>query len=268
MDLLLWAYRKLFVRRSMYAFNKLLFSYSLRGLGILNWENNKVSGEDWFLNSLSDVFKKDKIILFDVGANVGNYAHMMKRAVPGAEIYSFEPHPVTFQQLRDRAKDNGIFAINSACGDMDGIIKLYDYKDIEYSCHASIYEEVFDEIHKADSIGYNVEIVKIDTFCRGKNIDHIDLLKIDTEGHELKVLQGAIDLIKNNAIDLVQLEFNEMNVVSRSFFKDFVDILHNYTFYRLLPDGLVNLGAYNPLLYEIYAFQNVVAVRKGFDIIN
>jgi hypothetical protein len=105
MQLILSVYRKLFLRKAMYAFNKFLFSLSLRGLGILNYENFKVSGEQWLANNLNEIFKTDYIIFFDIGANEGDYAKMIKSAVPHAKVYCFEPHPVTFLKLKDAAQE-------------------------------------------------------------------------------------------------------------------------------------------------------------------
>src|SRR6185436_3522307 len=90
----------------------------------------------------------------------------------------------------------------------------------------------------------------------------VDFLKIDTEGNELKVLKGAQSLLQKNAIRAIQFEFNEMNVVSRVFLRDFYDILAGYTFYRLLPDGLLPLGRYSAR-NEIFAFQNIFAVNDA-----
>lgn len=268
MNLIIRIYRKLLVRKSMYSFNKLLFSLSLRGLGILNYENFKVSGEEWLANNLNEIFKTGHIILFDIGANEGDYARMIKSAIPPAKIYSFEPHPVTFLKLNDAAQKYDFYAFNSGCGETDGKIKLYDYKNMSSSQHASIYQGAFDIIHKADFIEYEIEVFKIDNFCKENNIQHINFIKIDAEGHELMVLKGANELIKNNAIDMIQVELSQINLISRTFFKDIVDILGNYTFYRLLPDGLIPLGDYDPVFHELFAFQNIVAVRNDFNIAN
>ena len=54
----------------------------------------------------------------------------------------------------------------------------------------------------------------------------------------------------------------EMNVISKTFFKDIVDLLPGYDFYRLLPDGLKALGTYKSAHFEIFSFQNIVAIKK------
>jgi hypothetical protein len=54
-----------------------------------------------------------------------------------------------------------------------------------------------------------------------------------------------------------------MNIVSKSTFKDFWDFLSGYNFYRLLPGGaLLPIEDYSPILNEIYAFQNIIAILK------
>ena len=88
------------------------------------------------------------------------------------------------------------------------------------------------------------------------------MLKIDTEGHEFAVLRGASNLLKTGRIDVIHFEFNEMNVVSRVFFKDIWDFLPNYDFYRMLPDGLAQIKNYSPVFCEIFAYQNIVAKLK------
>jgi hypothetical protein len=106
----------------------------------------------------------------------------------------------------------------------------------------------------------------IDNFVKENRISKIDLLKIDTEGHELAILAGAKETIDTNKVPVIHFEFNEMNVISRVFFRDFVLMLTGYDFYRMLPDNIVKLEPYIPVKTEIFAFQNIVAVKKGIKI--
>jgi FkbM family methyltransferase len=235
----------------------------VKGLGILNFENDRLSGESDFLHSLVNFANKMPFLVVDVGANVGTYSNQMKLLSSNIEIYAFEPHPKTFVQLQSSAKLYGYTALNLACGDISGNLKLYDYAGSQDgSQHASLYEDVIEKIHKSSSTSSDVQVITLDNFIKEKEINRIHLLKIDTEGNEMKVLLGAKESITKKIIDIIHFEFNEMNVVSRVFFKDFYDLLEEYKFYRMLPDGLVPLGAYNPLLSEIFAYQNIIAIRR------
>jgi hypothetical protein len=89
-------------------------------------------------------------------------------------------------------------------------------------------------------------------------LSRIDLLKIDTEGHELEVLHGARKLLAAGLIRVLHIEFNEMNVFSRVFLRDFRELLSRHTAYRMLP-GIISVSD-SPLASELFAFQNVVFV--------
>lgn len=253
---------KLFVKKFLFPFYQKIFKLTLRGMGVLNYENDKVTGEDFFLRRL---FKGDsEYVVLDVGANVGRYANKIKSISPSAKIYAFEPNKEAFKLLRYEALKYGYFVFNLACGEAEGLAKLYYYagkqNDSEYS---SLYKEAIDKISSDSLIRQDVEITTIDQFVKKNGIIKINLLKIDTEGNELKVILGAKESIQKGMIEIIQFEFNEMNIISRVFFKDFSEQLSNYEFYRLLPDGLIKLCPYKPLLCEIFAFQNIVAIYKG-----
>jgi hypothetical protein len=76
-----------------------------------------------------------------------------------------------------------------------------------------------------------VSLSTLGSFCRDHGIQRIDFLKIDTEGNELKVLQGAKSMLQSNSIHSIQLEINEMNVVVRVFLKDFCEISERISFF-------------------------------------
>jgi FkbM family methyltransferase len=236
----------------------------LRGLGVLNYESDKVSGEDFFLKKM--FLKNKNMTVIDVGANIGNYSMKIMRIEPTSNVYSFEPHPNTFSKLAEASQKSGFEAFNLGCGDEKSKIRLYDYANCNGSSHASLFKEVIEKIHKSESKEILVNIIKLDDFVIEHNIDEVDLLKIDTEGNELNVLKGLGNHIKSKKVKVIHFEFNEMNVVSRTFFKDFYEFLEEYDFYRMLPDSLVSLGEYNSLFCEIFAFQNIVAIRKDVNI--
>lgn len=258
-------YRKVFARKCLFRFNKLLFDLSLRGLGIFNFENDAVSGELWFFRNM--LAKQKNLTVMDVGANQGDYSTTLKGICPDATIYAFEPHPKTFEALQRGAGAHGYHAFNIGFGDRKGRMQLFDRQsESDGSQHATLYREVIEEIHKTPVAAVDVEISTIDAFVAENELQRITLLKIDTEGHELSVLQGAADTIQKGMIDLIQIEFNEMNTVSRVFFRDFHALLTGYDFYRMLPDGLLPIRRYQPVYCELFAFQNLVLVRKDANI--
>ena len=200
--------------------------------------------------------------MFDVGANVGHYSKALSSIFPNATIVAFEPVPRTFETLRATLAASSVKCCSVGLSDAEGNAIIYDYDQADGSEHASLFSGVF-ELHRADKIKeIHVPLITMDAFCCAEQISTVDFLKIDTEGNELKVLKGAQSLLQKNAIRAIQFEFNEMNVVSRVFLRDFYDILAGYTFYRLLPDGLLPLGRYSAR-NEIFAFQNIFAVNDA-----
>jgi FkbM family methyltransferase len=260
MELIYGLYRILFARKFFYKFNKLLYNLSLKGLGVLNYESHKLSGEACFIENY--VSKIGKGIVFDVGANVGDYSKILRKSNQDIEIYAFEPHPVTFQKLLKNTECLDIKTFNVGVGSVAGALKLYDYDNQDGSSHASLYKDVIEQIHKGNAVEHEVKIITLDEFANEHEIERVSLLKIDTEGHEMEVLKGFEQFIRANKVDLIHFEFNEMNVVSRVFFKDFWDFLPNYDFYRMLPDGLAPIKHYSPVFCEIFAYQNIVAKLK------
>jgi FkbM family methyltransferase len=253
-------YRFLFARRQFYSLNRFLHTLSLRGIGVLNFENDRVSGEDHFLTS----YLRDKpgCVVFDVGANNGRYGEKVMRLQPNARVYAFEPHPGTFTRLQESAVKHGFHAFNLGCGDTRTETLLFDYAGGQGTQHASVHENVFTGIHEQKPIGHRIQIITLDDFVIEYGLQSVDLVKIDVEGNEFSVLRGLQKSLSQGRINAIQFEFNTMNVVSRVFFKDFVDLLKGFALYRLLPNGLAALPHYDPALCEIFAFQNIVALRE------
>lgn len=253
------AYRRAFTRRAFYRFHRMLHDLSLHGLGVMNHEA-ALSGERTFLRALTG--RIADLVMVDVGANDGDYSADVRALAPRSQVHAFEPHPVTYGRLATRARELGFAAHNLALGAQPGRLALYDYAGSSGTQHASVYADVISRLHDGgEPVAHDIAVDTLDAFAERQGIARIDLLKIDTEGHELQVLNGARGLIASGALDVVHFEFNEMNVVSRVFLRDFFDVLPGFRLYRMLPDGLAPLGAYHARRCEIFAYQNIVALR-------
>jgi FkbM family methyltransferase len=251
-------YAYLFARVKFYRFNKALFELSLHGLGILNYKTAVSSGEDLFVKERMRGLVGP--VVFDVGANRGDYSSAVLSANPGTRLFAFEPHPETFQYLAERLAPLGAEVINAACGRVAGHMPLYGY--VGGSQHASLYRGVIEDLHRHAVTACEVMVIDLDTFAIERTIEHIDLLKIDAEGHELEVLGGAKRLLQNGRIETIQFEFNEMNLISRTYMRDFYDALPEYRLYRMVRNGLVPLEERASPASEIFLFQNIVAHRQ------
>lgn len=248
-------YAIIFGRSQFIKFNRLIFSFAVRGLGIQDYKNFNISGE----KKLVEIFSKlknnqDELIIFDIGANKGEYSRMVqdRNKEKKVKIFAFEPGLKAFADLEKQPFQKDAVLLNLACGSKNGFGLFHDNKDTAFS-----------SLYLTGSKRSKVKMVKLDTIVKQYKIKSIDLLKLDTEGSEKDILLGAAELIKNKRVSILQFEFNSMNIVSKSFFKDFLGLLNGYSLYRLLPRGIMKIDSYDPLFHEIFSFQNIVAVNKS-----
>ncbi|MDX2189096.1 MAG: FkbM family methyltransferase [Bacteroidota bacterium] len=229
-------------------------------MGINNFQNEYISGEKYYIKKY--ISPLNSPIVFDVGANVGDFTSLILKSNNSSICYLFEPHPVTFKTLDAKFNQSNVFKYNIGMGKQADTLQIFDYEGTNNE-HASMIQEVITQFHKESSISHSVKITTIDDFCTANNIQKIDLLKIDTEGFEYNVLLGATEMLNQNKIKFIHFEFNAMNVYAGVFFKRFYDLLSaNYLIYRLMPDGLLPIIKYEPVLHEIFSFQNILAVSK------
>lgn len=216
------------------------------------------SGEIFALYYVREKLKNRKqIVLFDVGANRGEYTILAHQLLKNLKSYSFEPSKNAFALLTANTKDvDCTNRFNIGFGEMKKHVKLYSPG--EGSTVASLYNhDTFNELYTEDIL-----ISTIDEFCRENNIGRIDFLKIDIEGHELYALKGAKDLIHNKKIAFIQFEFGEFHIDSRTFFRDFYALFDkDYIFYRIVSDGLRPIKCYSTDL-EIFNTANFLIELK------
>jgi len=257
-------YRKIFARSKFYNLNKAIYNLVVKGIGINNYESDKLSGEKNLLDKILTYYKNP--VIFDVGANVGNYSESIKQLSANAILFSFEPHPKIYSVLLKNSQKNNYKAYNLALGKEESKLMLYDYEsNKEGTEHASLFKETFEKFYEEKVISYEVDVINLDKFVKENNLEKINLLKIDTEGNDFNVLLGAQNSLQSGIIDIIHFEFNTMNVYSRVYFRDFYELLNNFDLYRLLPKSFIHIKKYEPIHCEIFAYQNIVAVRKDLN---
>lgn len=255
------AYKKFFVRKRFYKLHRYLLNIALWGTGFFNGENFYLSGEDYVLKLLKRYYSTlvDNITMLDVGASIGEYATILRNFFPQAVIFAFEPHPVNFKKLQEISKNASIIPINCAVSLGESEITLYSHSENNVSC-GSLYQ-----IKHQSNSKTQVKVISLDRFFDDYRVNHVQFIKIDTEGNELNIVKGAKQLIEDGKIDFIQFEFNSMNVLSRSFFDDFSKLLPQYHLYRMLPDGLIRVIEEPVYVQEQFIFQNIFAIRSDIE---
>jgi|SRR3989344_1266078 len=139
-------------------------------------------------------FKKDFIVI-DAGANSGVFSVFAAHLAPQGRIYSFEPVANTFENLKKNTRDYpGITCINSGLGDEISQKNIFVNSR---STLGSVFEDSPFYRTRSDWKEHeSASIMTIDAFVAENNIPRIDFIKIDTEGYEAKILNGAKESIR------------------------------------------------------------------------
>lgn len=216
------------------------------------------SGEKRALGFLKHRFGKKNLVLFDVGANSGEYALMLNSFFPSSTVHAFEPIPDMHQKIINNIRNHsGIQAHQIAFGDQKGELPIFLNQEETKLASLVTYRG-----NSAEEMSIMVPVNTIDDFCTENEINHIDLLKIDVEGYELNVLRGASKMISEGKIYCIQFEFGGTMIDSKTYFKNIYDLLNeHFLIHRILKHGLYPITQYHPHL-EIFHFSNFIALKK------
>lgn len=231
------------------------------------------NGESRVLELVSKFF--DKKVYFDAGANVGHWSMMAAQRSDGdSKVFAFEPSIRTYESLvRNISTYEPIRCFNVGLSNSSQPMEIY--------CSKTNSEKSSVESHSLKTLNRKITDYEAETqyfltgdeFCGKHSIREITFLKIDTEGHDYKVLQGFRKLLDEGGIHVVQFEYNRLNVYTKTLLRDFYELLnppsapHAYCIGRIFPRS-VRFKSYDPL-DENFIDGNFIAVRSSYgDLVN
>lgn len=234
--------------------------YALAQRIVQAYENNDVdmrsNGERWLQTQLG---KRASLVAFDVGANQGEWVTGLLRHAPNCRVFCFEPVPTTFAKLQQNVRDARAQLFNMALSSEEGTLSIYSVLN----------DSNVSSVHDVSLFQPDAPIEKIqvsastgDRQMANWGVFHLDILKIDAEGHDLDLLHGFKAAIDSERVDLIQFEYNVFTLLAKHSLRDFFEFLdEKYIICRLLPSGLEACGYHSSL--DNFRQTNWVAVRMG-----
>jgi FkbM family methyltransferase len=233
---------------------------ALAGIGMV--ADPAQSGERALVDLLAA--KEGPLIVFDVGANVGGFSSLVLDRLEGRtlSLHCFEPGKTAFAKLREKLRGCADVHLNNcALGAACGQRQLYFYH--EGSSLASLTRRRLDHFRGGsrpeDALEETVDVTTLDDYLARRGLDRIDLLKIDVEGHEMDVLNGAANALRDGKIRFLTFEFGGCNIDTRTYFRDFWYFFRNFpgaSIFRLTPSGFLHRIAKYRESHEIFRAAN------------
>ncbi len=264
-------YSFLFSKKYLQDLNNVFFNLTIKAKGYSNYGSFYETGELSFIKLLSKFNPKLSI---DVGANVGNFSKILLQYT-NTKVVAFEPLPEAFKILKDISNKNKgrFFPYNYGLGKNSSKSKLfYNNKYSQLATYNKNYTKVtFFNNDKPKKIV--TDIISLDQFYyQNKNFflnNSLDFIKIDVEGNEYNVLEGAKKTIDKFQPNFIQIETNSYNIFSNHSLNFISKFLPNYNVFQILPydSGLKIVNADHPV-FNLFYLSNFVFIHKNFIKLN
>ena len=166
----------------------------------------------------------------DVGANIGAYSVGLSQFIKKGRIISFEPNPGALKYLEKNIELNNIeniTVVKRGLSNTPEKVTLYTPSLTTASINK----------HQDSDQKEVIELITLDNYCEENGINNIDILKIDIEGHEIKCLKGALEIIakSKDMILIMEIDDNCLNVGKSK--EETFEFIQNLGFEAFLPKG-------------------------------
>ena len=167
-------------------------------------------------------------IALDIGAQKGETIDYFLKIPKIKKIYSFEPQEKIFKYLQKKYKNNNkIILSKTPLSDkcrkrvfyINKLSLTSTFSKINTNSLWFIIKKKILNTKKTYESKISIKTNSLDNFIKLKKIKKIDLLKIDTEGHELHILKGSKNLLKKNLVKYLLIEINHSNMYNNYSYK-------------------------------------------------
>ena len=144
-------------------------------------------------------------VAFDVGANRGEYTYVLEKIVGSANTYAIEPLPQLSSQLERLFPKAHVLKL--ALSDAVGALRLKTPVINGSALWTRSTLEHFVEEGETGAVFEQVAVLPLDLLCQRMHVREVRFIKIDVEGHEMRVLRGAVNILKTcHPLLLIEVE--------------------------------------------------------------
>jgi FkbM family methyltransferase len=178
------------------------------------------NGEDYVQNV---VLKHAPMpVVFDVGANIGDWTASILGKHNSVSVHAFEPSSETFSVLHQRnIESTSVTLVRKACSDHVGDSCLIVHGPTWGTNSLAPKESRLGGGVTTEAVA----LTTIDVYCDENDIQRINLLKVDAEGHDMAVMLGANKMLRSGSVDVIQFEYNHCWIEERRLLRDAFDYL-------------------------------------------
>jgi len=192
-----------------HAYKKLLLDRRLKQLGLDELRGFDLP-EGEFIAKCWPALKGAHLVVYDIGASIGKYSAIMAQLPNVREVHAFEPVPASFAALQKVAAKNAkihayplglgsskgelMMELNE-CADCSSLLKMMDRHVVEFPFSSAQTEKI------------PVRVDRLDDFVEERALALPDVLKIDVQGFELQVLEGAGRCLSHVQSMIVEISF-------------------------------------------------------------
>ncbi len=242
------------------AINEKILEIGLKARGYNNFQTGLVSGEAFMVQTVLAGLSVHTCL--DVGAAQGQYSRMLLQQLPQSRVYGFDPlpsnHPI-LQALANAEPQRFSFwpwALGSSTAEA---VLHFEASQPQLATLCEGVESI-EYLNNCESV--TVPVRSLDSiWLTSSDPEPLDFIKMDCEGWEADILDGAAATLRQLRPKALQLEFNRHHLYRGHTLLSLAQRLEDYSVYQLLPD---HLAIRNPasILANIYQFSNFAFVRN------
>jgi FkbM family methyltransferase len=217
--------------------------------------------------SFDEIYKKYILtnpVIIDIGANEGQSIKRFNLIFDNCIIHSFEPITKCFYRLVKDFPDKKFIKNNYALSDKNTNKKFFINKN-SYTSSFNRINKNYEHTHEKDKIKNSIKVktITLDAYINYNQIKKIDILKIDTQGHELNVLKGSKKSLRKNIINFIEVELILCDYYTNKIKLYEIDHIMNKNNYELIDFQGFNYSKKNQIQWFDMLYKKKIPNQKN-----